>query len=70
MPPEMKTHINFTASEHPDYIAHAKLVFPDGKFSNFTVSRDMAVMLVAELGHHLVRHKEKMKNVPLPRPKT
>lgn len=57
MPEMLKPLINFTQSNDPNVTAYAKLIMPDGKFSNFAVDREMAKGIITELSYHLNRRK-------------
>ena len=43
---------------------YAKLIMPDGKFSNFEIDREMAHMMVVELTYHMYLQTGRILNAP------
>tara|TARA_R110000803_G_scaffold56795_1_gene114215 strand:+ start:3826 stop:4041 length:216 start_codon:yes stop_codon:yes gene_type:complete len=63
-PVEMKAAIVFQASLDPGTTCYAKLIMPDGKFSNFEIDREMAHMMVVELTYHMYLQTGRILNAP------
>tara|TARA_R110000796_G_scaffold41094_3_gene101442 strand:+ start:1457 stop:1747 length:291 start_codon:yes stop_codon:yes gene_type:complete len=74
---ELKPAMVFQYSNDPKATCYAKLIMPDGRFSNFEIDRDMAHLMMIELLHHMKRQEGIIANAPenlptasLPRPQT
>lgn len=63
-PIEMKPAIVFQASQDPNITCYAKLIMPDGKFSNFEIDREMAHMMLVELLYHTHLQTGRILNAP------
>jgi hypothetical protein len=63
-PVEMKATIVFQAAQATGTTCYAKLIMPDGKFSNFEIDREMAHMMVVELTYHMYLQTGRILNAP------
>ena len=61
----LKAAMVFQYSDNPDVTAYAKLIGPDGKFTNFEIDRDMAHIMLVELIHHMKRQEGIIANAPV-----
>jgi len=66
----MHAYLNLIQSDDPQFIARAKLVLPDGRFTDFSIDRDMAYSLVTELMYHLNKHEKDVPDAPTQIPTT
>lgn len=61
----LKNSVVFQAAEDLDMTCAAMLTGPDGKFTNFSIDRDLAWLMVTELVYHLRRQEERIANAPI-----
>jgi hypothetical protein len=61
----LKPTMVFQKSDSVDDTVHAQLTLPDGKFTRFSIDREMAYGMVIELVYHLRRQEELIANAPV-----
>jgi len=64
----LKPAVVFTAPQDLDVTCNVQLTLPDGKFSRFTIDREMAYGMVIELVYHLRRQEEAQADAPIQAP--
>ena len=60
----LKSVMNFQASQDPEVTCFAKLSGPNGRFTDFTIDRDLAYLMISELTYHLKRQEKVIADAP------